>query len=93
VQPFADKLVEHVRCGDVTQAIALVPNTTDARWFQTLLAAAAGVCFPACRIKFWHPNKPSAIPFQGHAFLYFGPCRPAFAATFRSLGCICYAPQ
>lgn len=70
---FIEKLVFHVRQGDVTQAIVLVNNGTETQWAQTLLSEAAAVCFPASRIKFIDANgNPSGAPLQGQMFVYLG---------------------
>jgi ParB family chromosome partitioning protein len=89
IQRFCGKLVAHVQAGEVTAAVALVNNATETRWFQGMLLAASVVCFPAGRVRFWHPRK-KAAPLQGQAVLYFGDRSETFAERFRPLGRVCY---
>jgi hypothetical protein len=93
VQQFADKLVQHVQEGDVTEAVVLVNNATETRWFQTLLTAARAVCFPAGRVQFWRPDRGSASPLQGQAVIYCGPQVDRFQETFADLGRVCHVAQ
>ena len=89
IRRFSEALARHYREGDVTEAVVLVNNATETRWFQSLLGVASAVCFPAGRIRFWHPGKTSA-PLQGQAVIYLGARPNAFAQEFGDLGSICH---
>jgi hypothetical protein len=82
---FAEKLSEEVAQENVAQACALVNNATDTAWFQRLAEVASAMCFPARRVKFWHPERESA-PLQGQAVIYFGTNVAAFRAEFLRFG-------
>lgn len=87
---FADKLVNEYIHARFEQAIVLVNNATETVWFQTMASTASALCFPKGRIKFWAPNKTTATPLQGQAFLYFGDKPEKFVSVFKQIG-ICYA--
>lgn len=89
IETFCNKLILHYESDEVLAAIVLVNNATETKWFQLLLGMAAAVCFPAGRVKFWHPDKVSA-PLQGQAFVYFGDNSDMFASQFERLGVICF---
>jgi len=89
---FAEKLAASVESGDVTQACVLVNNATETKWFQRMAAVASAVCFPAGRVKFWHPERESA-PLQGQAVLYVGFKSSSFADAFETFGFVMEASQ
>jgi len=92
IQRFCEALVEHHRAGEVTEAVVLVNNATETKWFQALLGAASAVCFPAGRVRFWHPKKKST-PLQGQAVVYVGKDRKAFTRAFKDLGSVCHVAR
>jgi hypothetical protein len=83
---FATKLLIERDAGRTKQAVFLVNNCTETKWFQMLICHAAAVCFPCGRISFWSPDKNSKSPLQGQAILYFGPHAKRFKAVFGSFG-------
>ena len=88
VQRFCGKLAMHFRAGQVTQAVVLVNNATETRWFQAMLSVASAVSLPARRVRFWHPRKKST-PLQGQAVIYCGGNVDAFVQQFKPLGSVC----
>jgi phage N-6-adenine-methyltransferase len=87
ITQFTKKLTAHVAAGDVWEAIALVNNATETGWFQDMLEAAHGICFPRGRIQFWQPGDEAGAPLQGQAVIYFGSRYTRFNAVFSSIGC------
>lgn len=92
VERFAEKLMGAISSGEVAEACVLVNNATETRWFQRLFSAAEGVCFPAGRVKFWHPRKVAA-PLQGQALLYFGKNWDGFTEQFEHFGVLCFVTR
>ena len=86
VEEFAVKLLLELDAGRATQAIFLVNNCTETRWFQTLVCHASAICFPCGRISFWSPDRPSKTPLQGQAILYFGTNAKRFKRVFSGIG-------
>ena len=86
VEEFAVKLLLELDAGRATQAIFLVNNCTETKWFQTLVSHAAAVCFPCGRISFWSPDRASKTPLQGQAILYFGTNAKRFKRVFCGIG-------
>jgi ParB family chromosome partitioning protein len=91
VGKFVNKLCDHVKTGDVSEAILLVNNATETKWLQRALARAAAVCFPAGRIRFLDEGgNAGGAPLQGQVFLYFGKAPWAFSQFFNEFGTILY---
>src|SRR5690606_18989631 len=86
IQQFCEKLVAHVRAGEVREACVLVNNATETTWFQLLATVAAAICFPKGRIRFWSPDGQDGAPLQGQAVLYMGPQPDKFAQEFQKFG-------
>lgn len=86
IQQFCEKLVAHVRAGEVREACVLVNNATETAWFQLLATIAAAICFPKGRIRFWSPDGQEGAPLQGQAVMYMGPRADIFAQEFKKFG-------
>ena len=87
ISAFVDRLLDHVRRGDVTQAVVLVNNATDTPWFQFLSTEATAVCFPLGRVRYWRSDERElSSALQGQAIHYFGPQREQFAEIFGPMG-------
>lgn len=72
VERFIDKLISEFNQGNVPEAIVLVNNSSDTKWFHKLIDQ-----FPACftrgRVQFWHPDHKGFATRQGQVFFYLGP--------------------
>ena len=88
IDRFAEKLRAEVEAGFVTQAVVLVNNATDTRWFATLCEVASMVCFPTGRIRFHKPDGERGAPLQGQAVIYIGGHHEGFARAFASFGMV-----
>jgi ParB family chromosome partitioning protein len=77
------------REGHVAQAIVLVNNATETRWFQCLCAASTALCFPKHRIAFRAPDgKAVGSNTRGQAFFYLAHTRDATAAFLESFAAV-----
>lgn len=89
ITEFCEKLVEEYRAGRVTEAIVLVNNATETRWFQAMARPASSVCFPKGRIRYFDATgKPANTPLQGQAFVYFGKNPNGFRDVFERFGVV-----
>jgi hypothetical protein len=89
IKKFAAKVRRHVESGDVDEAIILVNNATETRWFRDLVSVASAIVFPESRVKFWKANGDIGAPLQGQAFIYIGENELAFLAEFKQYGWGC----
>jgi phage N-6-adenine-methyltransferase len=89
VAQFTSKLLEKIELGEVKQAIVLVNNATETKWFQAMLKICVAICFPKGRIRFINPERTKfSTPLQGQAFFYFGPNMVEFIKNFAIFGTI-----
>jgi len=89
---FTDKLMKHVKQGDVSEACVLVNNATDTGWFDKLFDVAMCACFVRGRIKFIDvEGNSSGAPLQGQVVLYVGPNVERFGRKFSDFGTVLYA--
>ena len=88
VDQFCERLAAHVSTGTVTEAVVLVNNATETRWFARLAAVSAAICFPLGRVRFWSPGKDTATPLQGQAVVYVGGHVTPFLREFGAFGLV-----
>ena len=88
VDQFCERLAAHVSTGTVTEAVVLVNNATETRWFARLAAVAAAICFPLGRVRFWSPGHDTAAPLQGQAVVYVGAHVTSFLREFGAFGLV-----
>ena len=84
ISQFSEKLVSEIE--NIDQAIVLVNNATETKWFSRMARAADAICFPESRIRFLDPQGNPGAPLQGQAFIYFGRRKEIFLTHFNEFG-------
>ncbi len=80
------KLQEEFNSGRVEEAIALVPASTDTKWFHPLIASNL-ICFWKGRIKFLDMKyQPKMSARQSHCLIYWGKNQSKFRQIFSPFG-------
>ena len=88
IAQFVDKMNSEVESGRVAQAIVLVNNATDTKWFHSLCLHASMICFTSGRVKFYKDNGEIGAPLQGQAIVYIGDNQELFFRAFSGLGLV-----
>ncbi|NEO52601.1 MAG: hypothetical protein F6K54_05645 [Okeania sp. SIO3B5] len=82
---WVDKLISEVNDGRTTEAIALLPASTDTKWFAPLWNQP--ICFWKGRIKFLDTNYQPKLPArQSHCLVYWGENADKFNEVFSKYG-------
>lgn len=89
VDSFIAKLIEEYKAGRTRQAVLLVNNATDTKWFADAVSAASVACFKTGRIAFINTDGNAVRgAAQGQIFLYFGAKKKTFINAFKTVGWI-----
>jgi len=88
ISVFIDKLISEYENNNIKEAIVLVNNATETKWFQNLMNIAISVCFTSGRVKYWCANGTFGAPLQGQTILYVGDNPIGFAHEFIKHGFI-----
>lgn len=86
---MSEKLIEQITLGNVSEAIVLVNNQTDSKWFHLLLQRCDKICIVKGRIAFIGPEgRPVKGTRQGQVFFYFGRNYRGFYDEFSKYGVV-----
>jgi phage N-6-adenine-methyltransferase len=89
IKPSVEIFVKNLQENSISQAVVLVNNATETKWFQLLLKHASSVCFASKRISFDSPDgKNVSGNTRGQVFLYFGTNSKAFESSFKKVGIV-----
>jgi hypothetical protein len=91
IADFVSKLVKERSAGNVSAAIVLSHNFTDAGWFHELAGAASRIYFTSGRVKFLLEDSEVATPPYGQALTYLGDDAAGFESVFGRIGLV-FAP-
>lgn len=86
---FIDKLISEYENNNIKEAIILVNNATETKWFQSLVKIAYAICFISGRVKYWCPEGAFGAPLQGQAIIYIGNDPIGFKNEFSKHGWGC----
>jgi phage N-6-adenine-methyltransferase len=82
-----DRFLQQFAAKAFAEAIVLVNNATDTRWFGALVSRCAAVCFTHHRISFWNADRKNISGnTRGQAFFYFGRRVDRFRSEFERHG-------
>ena len=84
---FVAKVLDEYDQGHITEAIVLVNNSSDTKWFHRLLDRHPA-CFTTGRVQFWHPDYKTFATRQGQTFFYLGQKRDRFKDVFSQFGIV-----
>ena len=82
IEEFIDRLVAQFQSGITKQAVVLVDNRTDTRWFHALCSMATAVAFTKGRVNFYNESVDSSSPANGSVFVYLGQDWASFKKAF-----------
>lgn len=86
-QPLITEFCEKIVTESYNQAIILVNNATETKWFSMLFEKASAVCFVRGRIRFFSPDgRRGDAPLQGQAIVYVGEKTGEFVSEFKQYG-------
>ena len=90
IEQFVDKLVSEFGLCHVTEAVALVDNATETRWFRKLTNSSNAIVFTVGRINFRKGGTfEEGSPTRGQAFFHFGSDPDKFYQVFSRFGWCC----
>lgn len=81
---WIEHLLQQYHAGNTKEAILLVNASLYKQWFASLWQFP--ICFPAGRIAFISPSGKHGRSPHASAFVYLGPNKAKFAATFDAIG-------
>lgn len=83
--------IDNFRQKYISEAIVLVNNATETKWFQLLLQNTSSACFVSKRISFVSVDgKNISGNTRGQVFFYFGSNCKRFKSVFSNIGTIMY---
>lgn len=85
---FSAELVKKIKSKEVKQALVLVNNATETKWFQEMVNICNAVCLISGRVRFLDPSGRPGAPLQGQIVLYFGAKVVQFTKEFSNFGSI-----
>lgn len=86
IRQFCFRLCESVASSDVKQAVLLVNDNTDTKWWHRAAGAASAICFHVGRISFYNAAGEWSSPTNGQTIFYCGRRHTSFCNAFGEFG-------
>ncbi|NOG83784.1 MAG: hypothetical protein HND49_08265 [Planctomycetes bacterium] len=84
--PEIAQFIEKLLAENIDNYIVLTNNSSDTKWFHSLLAESSLVCFTKGRLSFVNPDSDSLSARQGQTLFYRGDNDDLFTSEFRKYG-------
>ena len=86
IEQFCFKLCEEHEAGRATQAVLLVNDNTDTKWWHRSASVASVICIHRGRVSFYNDAGQWSSPTNGQTIFYFGGAVARFTKAFEEFG-------
>lgn len=86
IEQFCFKLCDEYEAGNVAQAVLLVNDNTDTKWWHRAASVASVICIHRGRISFYNTAGDWSSPTNGQTIFCFGKAVARFVKAFQEFG-------
>lgn len=87
ITQFCETMAGKYEANEISEAMVLVNNGTETKWFHRLLDVASAVCLLKGRVRYIdQEGNPSGAPLQGQCLIYIGKRVKEFSTECEKMG-------